>query len=71
MGIIMPGVKNREEAERVVRSVKYFPRGERGLTSTRASDYGMSKPMSEYVIEANRETIVLAIIEITLLFSRR
>jgi len=63
MGIIMPGVKNREEAERVVRSVKYFPRGERGLTASRASDYGMGKPMSEYVVEANRETIVMAIIE--------
>lgn len=63
MGIIMPGVKNREEAERVVRAVKYYPRGERGLTSARAADYGMSRPMSEYVVDANRETIVLAIIE--------
>lgn len=63
MGIIMPGVKNREEAERVVRAVKYYPRGERGLTSARAADYGMRQPISEYVVEANRETIVIAIIE--------
>lgn len=63
MGIIMPGVKNREEAERVVRAVKYYPRGERGLTSARAADYGMDRPMSEYVAAANRETMVFAIIE--------
>lgn len=63
MGVIMPGVRNREEAERVVRAVKYYPRGERGLTSARAADYGMGRPMTEYVAEANRETMVFAIIE--------
>lgn len=63
MGIIMPGVRNRGEAERVVRSVKYSPRGERGLTLSRAFDYGMRGPMGEYVAEANRQTVVLAIIE--------
>lgn len=63
MGIIMPGVKTRAEAERAVRAVKYYPRGDRGLTLSRACDFGMKRSTSEYVAEANRQTVVLAIIE--------
>jgi 4-hydroxy-2-oxoheptanedioate aldolase len=63
MGIIIPGVTSKEEAEKAVRAVKYFPRGNRGLSGTRASDYGLGKPLSEYVVEANDETVVLTIIE--------
>ena len=65
MGIILPGVSTREEAERAVRAVKYYPRGNRGLNAVRASDYGMRKSLSEYVVDANQETVVLAIIENT------
>jgi len=63
MGIILPGVSTKEEAEKAVRAVKYYPQGNRGLNAVRASDYGMTKPLSEYVVDANQETIVLAIIE--------
>jgi 4-hydroxy-2-oxoheptanedioate aldolase len=63
MGVILPGVSTREEAQKAVRAVKYHPQGIRGLNAIRASDYGMAKPLSEYVIEANQETVVLAIIE--------
>ena len=65
MGIILPGVSTKEEAEKAVRAIKYYPQGNRGLNAVRASDYGMTKPLSEYVVDANQETIVLAIIENT------
>ncbi|MDR3563167.1 MAG: aldolase/citrate lyase family protein [Negativicutes bacterium] len=63
MGVILPGVSTREEAQKAVRAVKYYPEGNRGLNAIRASDYGMTSPLSEYVVEANRETVILAIIE--------
>lgn len=65
MGIILPGVSTRQEAEKAIRAVKYYPLGNRGLNAVRASDYGMVKSLAEYVAEANRETVVLAIIENT------
>ncbi len=65
MGVILPGVSTKAEAEAAVRAVKYYPEGKRGLNAVRASDYGMTKPLAEYVVDANRETVVLAIIENT------
>ena len=63
MGIILPGISTKDEAEKAVRAVKYYPQGNRGLNAVRASDYGMKKPLLEYIVDANRETVVLAIIE--------
>ena len=62
-GIILPGVSTRAEAEHAVRAVKYYPEGMRGLNAVRASDFGMTEPMSEYVKIANQSSVVLAIIE--------
>lgn len=64
MGIIVPGIATPEEAANAVRAVKYTPQGHRGLAGVRACDYGM-RSLAEYVVEANRETMVLAIIENT------
>lgn len=63
MGVILPGIANAEEAKRAVQAAKYYPMGERGLNGVRASDYGMAKPLSEYTADANRETMVIPIIE--------
>lgn len=63
MGVILPGVSTKEEAQQAVQAVKYYPEGRHGLNAVRASDYGMRGPLSEYVVEANRQTVVLAIIE--------
>ncbi len=62
MGIILPGLKNKAEAEAAVRAVKYYPRGERGLSGTRSSNFGLGS-MKEYVQYANEQTMVLTIIE--------
>jgi len=63
MGIIVPGISSVDEAESAVKAVKYFPRGERGLSTTRASDYGLKLPLSEYVSFANEQTMVMTVIE--------
>ena len=39
-GIIVPGVKNFEEAEKLVAFSKYPPLGNRGFCPTRVSDFG-------------------------------
>lgn len=63
MGIIVPGVKSREEAEEAVRCVKYYPYGHRGLSATRSADFGLGMPMKDYVAMANEQTIVACVIE--------
>ena len=65
MGVILPGVSSVQEAREAVAAVKYHPLGKRGLNGVRASGYGMERPLADYAQEANRETVVLAIIENT------
>jgi 4-hydroxy-2-oxoheptanedioate aldolase len=62
-GLHVPWVNSAAEAEAVVRSVKYGPRGIRGLAGVRASDYGQAAPFAEYVQQANAETLVIIHIE--------
>jgi 4-hydroxy-2-oxoheptanedioate aldolase len=61
-GLHVPWVNSAVEAEQVVRSVKYHPRGIRGLAGVRAADYAQS-PLGEYVQKANAETLVIIHIE--------
>ncbi len=62
-GLHVPWVNSAAEAENVVRSVKYHPRGIRGLAGVRAADYGQTMPFAEYVEQANRETLIIIHIE--------
>jgi 4-hydroxy-2-oxoheptanedioate aldolase len=62
-GIHVPWVNSGAEAEAVVRSVKYHPRGIRGLAGVRAADYAQRAPLGEYVQQANAETLVVIHIE--------
>jgi 4-hydroxy-2-oxoheptanedioate aldolase len=62
-GVHVPWVNSAAEAERAVRSVKYTPRGIRGLAGSRASEWGLREPIGEYVRRANRETLVVIQIE--------
>ncbi len=62
-GVHVPWVNSPAEAEAAVRSVKYWPRGERGLAGTRASRWGLREPLAAYVDDANRETLVVIHIE--------
>ncbi len=62
-GIHVPMIESAEAAVRAKRSVKYHPEGERGLGGVRAANYAQLEPLGEYVLHANRETMVVAQIE--------
>ena len=62
-GVMVPQVSSAADAETAVRAAKFHPRGHRGLAGSRAADYGLTGSMADYVAHANRETMVLALIE--------
>ncbi|NWG13550.1 MAG: hypothetical protein HXY20_08460 [Acidobacteria bacterium] len=62
-GLHVPMVRSAADTEALVRSVKYQPRGLRGLAAVRAADYGQRMPLGEYIGQANAETLVVAHIE--------
>ncbi len=62
-GLHVPWVNSGPEAEAVVRAVKYYPRGIRGLAGVRAADYAQVGSLAEYVQSANHETLVVIHIE--------
>jgi len=64
MGVLIPYVNTREEAEAAVAACKYPPRGVRGVAgSPRAAGYtGNTMP---YLTSANAETIVMIAVETT------
>lgn len=63
LGITVPHVNNREEAEQVVQAVKYFPLGKRGLGAHRATTFDITMSRAEYVEWANRETFIMVQLE--------
>lgn len=63
LGVQMPMINTKEDAEAVVRSVKYPPVGRRGLAPVRAADYGLTTSLSDYVRMANEETMIITHVE--------
>lgn len=58
MGIQVPNVNTKEEADAVVKSAKYGPQGIRGFSpSIRACDYGTGN-IQRYIAAANENTLV-------------
>jgi 4-hydroxy-2-oxoheptanedioate aldolase len=63
-GIIVPHTNTLEEAQAAVRAVKYYPLGSRGaVSSSRAANYGLTQTATEYFAKANRQTVVIALVE--------
>jgi len=60
-GVMVPMVGSGEEAEELVRSLRYPPDGDRGIASGRATDYG--RVFEEYVRNANGNILTIAQIE--------
>lgn len=60
-GVIVPMVNSRTDAERAVKSVKYPPKGNRGVGLARAQGYGAS--FDEYKKWQEAESIVIVQIE--------
>ena len=63
LGVQLPLLNNKADVENVVRSVRYRPEGRRGLAGVRANSWGMWGPLGEYVVEANRQNLVICQIE--------
>ena len=63
-GIMAPQVLNAEEAEAIVKAVKYGPQGNRGLCPiTAGADYGFGHSAQDYAEQANKKTVVGIMIE--------
>jgi 2-keto-3-deoxy-L-rhamnonate aldolase RhmA len=62
-GVIVPGISDVKDAREVVSAVKYNPIGDRGLSTTRASDYGIKMGLADYVKYANEKSVVVCQIE--------
>ena len=62
-GALIPFVNTADDAERAVQSIKYQPRGQRGLAGIRAAGFGRTGSLGDYVEKANIETLVVAQIE--------
>lgn len=65
MGAMVPMINNVADAEAAVRSIKYAPRGQRGLAGVRAAAFGQVPGFNfkNYIVEANNETLVIAQVE--------
>ena len=63
-GLIVPHINTRAEAEAVSRAAHYYPMGDRSsATAGRANRLGGGLPPAEYYAAANRETLVICMIE--------
>jgi 2-keto-3-deoxy-L-rhamnonate aldolase RhmA len=64
MGIIVPHVDSKVQAEAVVDAIKYPPLGHRGRYGAgRQTGYGFAKGSGDYLQRANDETLVVLMIE--------
>lgn len=64
LGVIAPHVNAADEARRLVEAVKYPPLGKRGAgSSTRAAAYGLTYSSAEYFARANKQTVVIPMVE--------
>lgn len=64
VGIKVPHIETGAEARAAADAVRYPPRGRRGLAAiTRAAAYGIDAPLTKYVETANREVVLLAMVE--------
>lgn len=62
-GVVVPHIPNRKSAEKLVKSAKYHPIGERGFTPFSKAGGFNNKDTAGYVKRANEETINVIIIE--------
>ena len=63
-GVQVPHVNTADEARAAVDAVKYYPEGHRGIFSrSRPAGYGFSGSTGDYVVEANRNTLVCLMLE--------
>lgn len=62
LGVVVPHVRNRSEAEAAVAACRYHPLGGRGISGGRTTGFGRID-LPSYFERANREILVVAMIE--------
>lgn len=63
-GLIVPHINTRDAAAAVARAARYYPMGDRSsATGGRTNRLGSGLPPAEYYAAANRETLVICMIE--------
>lgn len=62
-GLIAPMISTAAQAQAMVDSIKYFPRGKRGVGLQMAHDNYRSAPVAEALSNANARTAVICLIE--------
>ena len=63
VGIQVPLVRSAPEAEAIVSSVRFQPRGRRGLAAPRQTGFGTRMPIAEWVATSEARTVVIVQIE--------
>lgn len=64
MGVMMPGTETAEQCRRLVKYVKYYPAGSRGLGPVRAAQYmAGALNQAQYLAYSNEQTLVFPMIE--------
>ena len=63
MGLCIADVRCKEQAEQAVRAMKYAPLGERGISTVRATGYGLRGSQSEEIEAANKNTVLILMVE--------
>ena len=61
-GIVVPRIRNAEEAQEVVQMARYAPAGRRGITGGRTTGFG-TLPLKDYLSQANQEILIVLMIE--------
>ena len=62
-GVHIPWVNTGEATEQAIQSMKYHPRGNRGLGGARAATFGQAMGYADYIKKANQETMSVIHIE--------
>ncbi|SFU83452.1 HpcH/HpaI aldolase family protein [Pseudoduganella namucuonensis] len=62
MGVVVPHVRSRADAELAVSASRYHPLGARGISGGRTTGFG-TMPLAAYLEQANREVMVVAMVE--------
>jgi len=61
MGVIVPHCSSKDRAQAALKAIKYPPQGDRGIAGRSLSLSGLS--VADYIKRANRETLVVVMIE--------
>jgi 4-hydroxy-2-oxoheptanedioate aldolase len=62
-GLQLPNVASADELREAVQAARYYPEGKRGMGGSRPSEFGLRRPRTEYFPQANRELMLVAMIE--------